>query len=55
MTNRFALNLFVILVIIPMLTACDFLKGVFEAGVWVGVIGVVAFVALLIWLIGKVF
>jgi cytosine/uracil/thiamine/allantoin permease len=37
------------------LTSCELIQGIFKAGVWTGVIVVVLIVALLIWLIAKVF
>lgn len=36
-----------------MLTSCEVVGGIFKAGIWVGVIVVVAIVALVLWLIGK--
>jgi hypothetical protein len=35
------------------LTSCDAIAGIFKAGMWVGVIVVVAIVALVLWLLGK--
>lgn len=35
------------------LTSCDAIAGIFKAGMWVGVIVVVAIIALVLWLIGK--
>ena len=37
------------------LTSCDLVEGIFKAGVWSGVIIVVIVLALIIWLISKVF
>lgn len=37
------------------LASCDLVTGIFEAGVWAGVIIVVLVLALIIWLISKVF
>ena len=37
------------------LASCDLITGIFEAGVWAGVIMVVVVLALVIWLIAKVF
>ncbi|WP_169305068.1 hypothetical protein [Pedobacter cryotolerans] len=37
------------------LTSCDLITGIFEAGVWAGAIVVVLVLALVIWLISKVF
>ena len=39
---------------IPFLvTSCQVVGDIFKAGVWFGVLGVVALVALVIWVIGK--
>ena len=35
------------------LTSCDAIAGIFKAGMWVGVIVVVAIIALVLWLLGK--
>jgi hypothetical protein len=35
-------------------TGCELVGDIFRAGIWVGVLGVVALVALVIWVIGKV-
>ena len=37
------------------LTSCDLITGIFEAGMWTGIIVVVIILALVIWLISKVF
>ncbi|MCL7988778.1 hypothetical protein M8998_12585 [Sphingobacterium sp. lm-10] len=37
-----------------LLTSCQVIEGIFKAGVWVGVIAVVAVVALIVWIISKV-
>jgi hypothetical protein len=47
-------SLFAILLItVTMLTSCEAIGGIFKAGMWVGVIVVVAVIALVLWLIGK--
>ena len=38
-----------------MLTSCELVGNIFEAGVWVGVIAVVLVIALVIWVIRKIF
>jgi cytosine/uracil/thiamine/allantoin permease len=38
-----------------LLASCDLIEGIFKAGVWTGVIVVVLVLALVIWLISKVF
>lgn len=35
------------------LTSCEVIGGIFKAGVWVGIIVVVAVVGLILWLVGK--
>ncbi|HTM98912.1 MAG TPA: hypothetical protein VL088_09230 [Pedobacter sp.] len=37
------------------LTSCDLIEGIFKAGVWTGIIVVVIAIALVIWLISKIF
>jgi cytosine/uracil/thiamine/allantoin permease len=37
------------------LMGCELVEGIFKAGVWTGVIVVVLVLALIIWLISKVF
>ncbi|MFC3560712.1 hypothetical protein [Pedobacter jamesrossensis] len=37
------------------LSSCELIGGIFKAGVWSGVIVVVVVVALLIWILAKVF
>jgi len=37
------------------LTSCELVEGIFKAGVWSGVIIVFVVLALIIWLISKVF
>lgn len=42
-----------LLVMMVTLTSCDAIAGIFKAGMWVGVIVVVAIIAIVLWLIGK--
>ncbi|MFD2742863.1 MULTISPECIES: hypothetical protein [Sphingobacterium] len=37
-----------------LMTSCQAIEGIFKAGMWTGVIVVVAIVALIIWIISKV-
>jgi hypothetical protein len=37
------------------LTSCDVIGGIFKGGVWVGVILVVAVIAVVIWALSRVF
>jgi hypothetical protein len=36
-----------------LLSSCQAIAGIFKAGIWVGVIGVVIVVGIILWLIGK--
>lgn len=45
--------LYALLLIPFMLTSCQAIGDIFKAGMWVGVIGVVLVVAVIIWIIGK--
>lgn len=36
-----------------LLTSCEVIQGIFEAGVWVGVLSVIVIVAVVIWFIAK--
>jgi hypothetical protein len=50
-------TIFFILTIITLslgLTSCELVGDIFEAGLWVGVIGVVVVVMLLFWIIRKI-
>ncbi len=44
-----------IALICTVLSSCELVEGIFKAGVWTGIIVVVLVVALVIWLISKVF
>ena len=37
------------------LTSCDAIEGIFKAGLWSGIIIVVLVLALLIWIVSKIF
>jgi cytosine/uracil/thiamine/allantoin permease len=37
------------------LTSCELVEGIFKAGVWTGIIVVVIVVALVIWILAKIF
>lgn len=37
-----------------LLSSCQAIAGIFKAGIWVGVIGVVILIAFILWVIGKV-
>lgn len=40
---------------ITLLSSCELVEGIFKAGVWTGIIVVVLIIALVVWLLGKVF
>ena len=44
-----------IALVCTVLSSCELIEGIFKAGVWTGVIVVVLVIALVIWLISKVF
>lgn len=35
-------------------TSCDVIGGIFEAGIWVGIIAVILVIVLVIWIIKKI-
>lgn len=37
------------------LSSCELVEGIFKAGVWTGIIAVVVVLAIIIWLMAKVF
>ncbi len=45
----------IVAVLASTLTSCELIGGIFKAGVWSGVIVVVIVLALIIWIISKVF
>jgi hypothetical protein len=47
-------SLLVLLIITQLFTGCELVEGIFKAGVWVGVIIVVAVIALIIWVISRI-
>lgn len=46
-------NLFLLFLITFSLSSCAAIGSIFKAGVWVGVIGIVVVVAIILWLISK--
>lgn len=36
-----------------LLTSCEVAKGIFEAGMWVGIIAVIVVVAVIVWIFAK--
>jgi cytosine/uracil/thiamine/allantoin permease len=47
-------SLFVLLAVTQLFTGCELVEGIFKAGVWVGIIIVVAVIALIIWIISRI-
>jgi len=45
----------IVALMLTTLTSCELVEGIFKAGVWSGVIIVVVVLAIIIWLISKVF
>jgi hypothetical protein len=52
-SNARVLTWFAVLVLCFQLTACELAKGIFKAGIWVGVLGVVVVLALVGWGISR--
>ncbi|MBK6264260.1 hypothetical protein JKA74_04365 [Marivirga sp. S37H4] len=48
-------QLMIFLLLLVTVTGCDLAAGIFEAGVWVGIIVVILVIALIIWVIKKIF
>ncbi|HYF33101.1 MAG TPA: phosphatidate cytidylyltransferase [Chitinophagaceae bacterium] len=42
-----------LLLIISLLSSCEIIGDIFQAGIWVGVIIVVVIIAVVIWLVGR--
>lgn len=55
MKKSYFLQGLLLLFIITVLPGCDLVAGIFKAGVWVGVIIVIAIIVLIIWLLRKIF
>lgn len=53
MKTKLSLVLPVLLVASMLLTSCEAITGIFKAGMWTGVIGIILVVAIIIWLISK--
>ena len=49
------LPLSLVVLLMTTLTSCSAIEGIFKAGVWAGVILVVIVLALIIWVISKIF
>ncbi|WP_378410577.1 hypothetical protein [Rhodocytophaga aerolata] len=55
MKNLSFFSLILILLLSLSLSSCAVVGDIFEAGMWVGIIGVVIVIALVIWLLKKLF
>lgn len=53
MKNLHLTKIIIFVLLVTTLTGCEVIGGIFEAGVWVGVIIVILVIALIIWLIRK--
>lgn len=45
----------IIALLMTTLSSCSMIEGIFKAGVWAGVIVVVVVLALIIWVVSKIF
>jgi hypothetical protein len=52
---RKSIYLFSLIALTSMLSGCEVVKGIFGAGVWVGVILVIVVIAIIIWIFSKLF
>lgn len=50
--KKFTLLSFAV-IFLSMLQGCEIIGNIFEAGLWVGIVIVVAVIALIVWLFGK--
>lgn len=48
-----ASSVFILVLLAFFLPGCEVIGDIFQAGVWVGVLVVVAIIGLIVWLIGK--
>lgn len=52
--NKKATSFLMLLLISQIFTGCELVEGIFKAGMWVGIIIVVAIIALVIWIISRI-
>lgn len=50
--SRFSLA-FLLLFVTSFLSSCEVIGGIFKAGVWVGVVVIVAVIALILYMVGR--
>jgi hypothetical protein len=55
MTTRRYFPLAIIAFLSTTLMSCELVEGIFKAGLWTGAIVVILVLALIIWLIGRIF
>lgn len=53
MNKQKLFNLIPFFVILMLLSSCSVIGGIFKAGVWVGVLGIVIVLIIIIWLVSK--
>lgn len=53
MKKNLAFIPFLLFILVMILPGCEVVKGIFKAGVWTGIIIVVAIIALIIWLVSR--
>lgn len=53
MNRKKILNLTPFFLLLILLSSCSIIGGIFKAGVWVGVIGIVIILIIIIWLVSK--
>jgi hypothetical protein len=46
-------NIVALVLMLFTMTSCDVIVGIFEAGMWVGIIGLVLVISLIFWIFGK--
>jgi len=51
--NKRYFSLAFLFALMPLMTGCEVVEGIFKAGVWVGILIVVAVIALIVWIISK--
>ncbi len=55
MRNKLLIIMPVILMTIILISGCEVIGGIFKAGVWVGTLGIIFILAIIIFIVAKVF
>jgi hypothetical protein len=55
MKNNPLLSIFTFVLLAMVFTGCEVIGGIFEAGLWVGVLLVVLVIAIIFWVVKKLF